>query len=70
MSLTHKVLKTAGKYSLCEMSVLDAGALRRVVGYRLLNRNTDIVGIFETEAQGMEALNRLAFPWRGVIPRI
>jgi len=67
MSLTHKVIKTAGSYSLCELSVLDEGVLRRVVGYRLLNRRTDIVGICETEAQGMATLNRLAFPWRGVI---
>jgi len=51
-----------------EQSVLDEGALRRVMGHRILNRNADIVGIFETEVEGMATLNRLAFPWRGVIP--
>lgn len=69
MLLTNKVVKTAGSYSLCEQSVLEEGTLRRMVGYRLLDRHADIVGIFETEIEGMAMLNRLAFPWRGVMPR-
>lgn len=68
MALTIKVIKTAGIYSLCELSVRDNHVFQ-VVGYRLLDGNAGVVENFDTEAQGSAALNSLALPWRGVIPK-
>lgn len=65
MALSIKVIKTAGSYSLCELSVLDEGVFRWVVGYRLLDGKAEVVGNFDSKAQALAVLDRMAFPWCG-----